>query len=323
MRAALARLRVPQPLDVLLGEDHRGVEPDDREAAGDVEDRLDHRLADVGLQEVELGRVVPREARPVVAVVEVARLAGPAVDAARRRPPHRCRPSSGPRSGSRRAGRRRGRGRRTVGRVGRLGELDEPLRMLDHPPRVDPHVVRDHVAGQPDPVPPGPVAELGSGRPRRRGRRRSVVVERVRRRDRVGVAAPALDPLRRPRPLPQADQPEAGDPEPRDPASSSSGIASRVRIVAAVPPRELVEPDVVLFASRTSRGIQSRSSENRSGSASAPEKAGASPAAAPPAPPNRRWSPAAPRPGRRSRRRGGRASRSRAAPSSQPQCSRT
>ena len=74
--AALAGAREPQPPDVLLGEHHRGVEADHREAARDVEDRLDDLLPDRGLGEVELGRVVPGEARAVVAVVDVAPLAG-------------------------------------------------------------------------------------------------------------------------------------------------------------------------------------------------------------------------------------------------------
>ena len=47
----------------------------------DVEDRLDHGLADVGSQVVELGGVVPRHARAVVAVVDVAVVAGRGVDA--------------------------------------------------------------------------------------------------------------------------------------------------------------------------------------------------------------------------------------------------
>ena len=76
-----ARLGPPQALDVLLGEHHRGVEADDREPPRDVEDRLDDLLADVGIEEVELGRVVPREARAVVAVIDVALVAAPAVEA--------------------------------------------------------------------------------------------------------------------------------------------------------------------------------------------------------------------------------------------------
>jgi hypothetical protein len=89
-----------------------------------------------------------------------------------------------------------------IGGKGRLRQLDEPLGMLDHPARIDPHVVGDHVAGEADAVPPGPFAEPSQrvlaaeivGDP--------VVVQGVRRRHGVGVAAPALDPLRGPRALP-------------------------------------------------------------------------------------------------------------------------
>ena len=62
------------------GERHRRIEADDREPAGDVEDRLDDRLARLRLEVVELGGVVPRHTGPVVAVVDVALAAGPAVD---------------------------------------------------------------------------------------------------------------------------------------------------------------------------------------------------------------------------------------------------
>src|SRR4051794_6520023 len=77
--ATLAGLRPPQPLDVLLGEHHGGVEPDDREAPRDLDDRPDDLLADGWVEEVELCRVVPREARAVVAVVDVAVVAARAV----------------------------------------------------------------------------------------------------------------------------------------------------------------------------------------------------------------------------------------------------
>jgi len=66
---------------VAPGERHRGIEADDRELAGDVEDCLDDGLANLGLQVIELRRVVPRHARAVVAVVDVAGLAAPRVGA--------------------------------------------------------------------------------------------------------------------------------------------------------------------------------------------------------------------------------------------------
>ena len=81
MAPPAARLGVPQPLDVLLGERHRRVEADDRELPRHVEDGLDDRLAHLGLEVVELRRVVPGHRGAVVAVVDEALLAAPVVDA--------------------------------------------------------------------------------------------------------------------------------------------------------------------------------------------------------------------------------------------------
>ena len=69
--------------------------------------------------------------------------------------------------------------------------------MLDDPARVDAHVVRDHVAREPDAARRGPVAEVRVGGLAAEVVGDPVVVERVGRGDRVGVAAPALDPLGR------------------------------------------------------------------------------------------------------------------------------
>ena len=132
-RAGRARLRPPQALDVLLGQHHRRVETDDRELAGDGEDRLDDLLAHGRVEEVQLGRVVPREARAVVAVVDVALVAGLAVEALEH---------------DRRVGVvpvvvleddpdarvvRQIRAVVAVDRVGRFGQRQEPLRVIDDP----------------------------------------------------------------------------------------------------------------------------------------------------------------------------------------------
>jgi hypothetical protein len=74
-------LRPPKALDVFLGQDHRGIETDDRETSGDVEDRPDHLLSDRWVEEVELCRVVPGKARPIVPVIDVADVAGLAIEA--------------------------------------------------------------------------------------------------------------------------------------------------------------------------------------------------------------------------------------------------
>ena len=178
-----------------LREDHRGVEADHREAPGDLEDRLDDGLADVGLEVVELGGVVPREARPVVAVVDVAPLA--------RRPVAPLEHDGGVGVvpvvvleadldpivvGQVVAGER-------VGGERRLGDRDEPLGVIDHPARVDPHVVGDHVAREPDAAGRGPVAEVRVGSVATEVVGDPVVVEGIRRGDGIRVAAPALDLL--------------------------------------------------------------------------------------------------------------------------------
>ena len=63
--------------------------------------------------------------------------------------------------------------------------------MLDHPARVDAHVVGHHVAGQADAALPGPVAQVRVGVLAAEVVGDRVVVERVGRGDGVGVAAPS------------------------------------------------------------------------------------------------------------------------------------
>ena len=69
--------------------------------------------------------------------------------------------------------------------------------MVDDPARVDAHVVGDHVAREPDPARPGAVAQDRVGGLAAQVVGDPVVVERVGRRDGVGVAAHPLDPLGR------------------------------------------------------------------------------------------------------------------------------
>ena len=131
-----------------------------------------------------------------------------------------------------------------VGGVGRLRERQEPVRVLDDPARVDAHVVRDHVAGEPDPARPRPVAQRGVGRFAADVVGDPVVVERVRRGDRVGVAAPALDLLGGARALPEADQPQPGHAPASEPVQLLVGDRVERADVAAIRARQLVEPDV-------------------------------------------------------------------------------
>ena len=201
-------------------------------------------LPDLRRQEVELGGVVPGKARAVVAVVDVALVARLAVDALEHdgrvgvvpvvvieHDPH-------PRIG------RQVRPGVGVGGERRLGQGQEPLRVLDDPARIDAHVVGHHVAGQPDAPRPRPVPQVRVGRLAPEVVRDPVVVEGIGRGDGVGVAAHPLDPLRRHRALPQPDQPQARHP----PARQGVELLVRDRVeraqLAPVATGQLVEPDV-------------------------------------------------------------------------------
>ena len=209
--AWLARFGPPQPFDVLAGEDHRGVESDDREPSCHVEDRPDDLLADLGLEEIELCRVVPREARAVVAVVDVAGVAAPAVRPLEHDGGVAVVPVVVLEHDRDTLVVRQVRPIERVRREGRLWHRQEPVRVVDDPARVDAHVVGDHVAGEPDPARPTTVAEVRAGTLAAEVLGDPIVVERIGRGGRVGVAASPLDGLGRLRALPQPDQPEPGD----------------------------------------------------------------------------------------------------------------
>ena len=116
--------------------------------------------------------------------------------------------------------------------------------MLDHPARIDAHVVGHHVARQPDPVLPRAVAQACVGPFAAEVLGDPVVIERIGRGDGVDVAAHPLDLLGRFRALPQADQPESRD----APASERLELVVGDRVerpdVATVRAGQLVEPDV-------------------------------------------------------------------------------
>ena len=170
--------------------------------------------------------------------------------------------------------------------------------MLDHPARVDAHVVGHHVRREADAALPGAVAQV---RPRALAAqvvRDRVVVEGVRRCRRVRVAAPDLDPLARVRALPEADEPEAGDPQPREPVQLLVGDRVQRPDVAPVPARELVQPDVRALGdedearhpggvAREALGLGLEAGQVRRLAAAATVEP---PPPAPP-PPNRRWRP--------------------------------
>ena len=130
---------------MLLGQRHRRVEADDRERARHMQDGLNHRLADLWLLVIELGRIVPRHAGAVVAMIDVSLVASPVVD-----------PFEDDRRVApievvileidahplvlREVGATEG-----VGGEGALVQGDEPVRVLDNPARIDSDVVGHHV----------------------------------------------------------------------------------------------------------------------------------------------------------------------------------
>ncbi len=242
--ASGAGLGEPEPLVVLLGQRHRRVEADHREAAGDRQDGLDRRLPDVGPQVVELRRVVPGHARAVVAVVDEAVLAGRPV-----LPPEDHRrvavvvvvvldPDADPRIGGEvRAAER-------VRRVRRLLEREEPVRVLHHPARVDPHVVGDHVAREPDPATPGALPQVRVRRLAAQVLGDPVVEQRVGGGHGLRVPAQLLDPFRRAAALPQPDQPEPGEALAGQPVQLLVGDLVQPPDLPPVLAGELVEPDV-------------------------------------------------------------------------------
>ena len=212
--AACSRPGEPQAVKVPLGQRHRRVKADHRKEARHVQDGLDHLLADGWIQVVELRRVVPGKAGAVVAVINVASLAALQVAAAE---DHR---------GVRliiimvldldlhaRVTREIG-AVETVDRVGRLRARDKPVRVLDHPRRIDAHVVGNHVAGQPNAVPVSAVAQIRVSRFAAQVFGNRVVEERIGRGHRIRIAAEQLDRLGGAAALPDADQPERIQPAP-------------------------------------------------------------------------------------------------------------
>ena len=80
--------------------------------------------------------------------------------------------------------------------------------MLDHPGRIDAHVVRHHVAGQPNAVLIGAIAQVDVGRFAAQVVGDAVVEERIRRSHGIRVPAELLDRFRCAAALPDADQPQ-------------------------------------------------------------------------------------------------------------------
>jgi len=134
--------------------------------------------------------------------------------------------------------------REAVAGIGRARELQEPLRVLDDPATVDPHVVRHHVAREAYAALPRAIAEDLERLLAAEIARDAVVVERVGRGDGLRIARVLLDHARRRRPFPQADEPQAGQPPARQPIQFLHRDVRQGPDLVPVPARELVHPHV-------------------------------------------------------------------------------
>ncbi len=85
--SARTRAGKPESMEVALGERHCSIEPDDGKQPRHIQNGLDYLLAHRWIEVVELSSVIPGKAGAVVAVVDVARVAGMLVAAAK----HHCR----------------------------------------------------------------------------------------------------------------------------------------------------------------------------------------------------------------------------------------
>ncbi len=93
-------------------------------------------------------------------------------------------------------------------------ELDKPVRMLDHPFRVDAHVVGDHIGSHPYPVAESSGFQVLEGFMASELPCDHIVIDRIRRGRCFRIAGELLDLFRSRTPLPYTDKPQAGDAPP-------------------------------------------------------------------------------------------------------------
>jgi hypothetical protein len=127
--------------------------------------------------------------------------------------------------------------------VGGLGQVHEPVGVLDHPARVDAHVVGHHVAREADAAGPAAVAQVMERRLAAQFLGHDVVHQRVGRSGGLWIAAPLLDLLAGPAALPQTDQPQAGEAPPSQRVQLFVRDLVQAADPAAVLLGELVQPD--------------------------------------------------------------------------------
>ncbi len=176
-----------------------------------MQNGLNHRLAQLGIEVVELSSVVPGHARAVVAVVDILLAAGVAIHALK---DHRriavivvvVFQKHADAVIPRQIGTIEG-----VGGIRAVWQANKPIGMLDHPASINAGMVGHHVAGQANPALPGFFTQHRHGSLATQIVRNHIIVQRVRRRHGIGVAHDLLDRAGSGAALPQADQPQPGD----------------------------------------------------------------------------------------------------------------
>ena len=210
-RSARAGKWEPEPLDVAFSQHHRGIEADDRKQSRDVQDGLDHMLTHLGLGVVELRGVVPRKRSAIVAVVDVAGRSIRMVSQAKGDGGVRLVVVAVVDLDLDAAVGRQVRPVEAVCRERALPAMKKPVWMLNHPRRVDAHVIRHHIAGQAQAEVCSAVLQVVIRLPAAQVFCDVVVLQRVGGGNRIAVAAQPLDGARCNAALPQSDQPQSGD----------------------------------------------------------------------------------------------------------------
>ena len=145
-------------------EHHGRVKSDDWEAPCNIQNDLDHMLTDIGLRVIELRGVVPRERRSIVAVIHESGSAVTIMTQAKHNGGIRLVVVMIFNLDFDATIRGKIRPLETVRRKWTFPARYKPFRVVDHPVRIDSHVIRDHIARQPQSCPGSTVAQVLVGR---------------------------------------------------------------------------------------------------------------------------------------------------------------
>ena len=206
-RSARPRQRKPQPLHMPFRQHHGSIESNNREPPRHMQNHLDHVLAHISLRVIQLRRVVPRKRGPIIPVIHIPRSAVAIMP----QPKHHRRirlivimilkldldAAIG----------RQIRPLKTVSRERTLPPRNKPVRILNHPIRINPHMIRHHIAGQSQPRHGRAILQILVSLLAPQIFRNRIILQRVSRSHRLAISPQPLNGLRRATPLPQSNQP--------------------------------------------------------------------------------------------------------------------